>query len=177
MQGCGIDFHRAWVGIGLLGYMNTTTRRFAWSWKLALFIYSPFPCAGCNIWHSKNRLWLKFVCFWKVTVCLWSMSYLTISLDILIVELAHVSEHWTGKLWHLCCSLSISPPTPAGFCLFINCQHYYHHYIIFNLPLNTQGITTVKIIFIIQMEWNKHFREYDHYSPNLQYWLNNKYVH
>lgn len=36
------------------------------------------------------------------------------------------------------------PPSPAGFCLFIISQHYYHHYIIFNLPLNIQGITTVK---------------------------------
>lgn len=50
------------------------------------------------------------------------MSYLTISLDILIVVLARVSVHWTGKPWHLCCSLSSSSPTFSHFWSF-SCFH------------------------------------------------------
>lgn len=61
------------------------------------------------------------------------MSYLTTSLDILIVVLARVSVHWTGKPWHLRRFLSSSTLSfrLSIFLLFINSHPWFRHRIFF----------------------------------------------
>lgn len=55
--------------------------------------------------HRGNKVQILievFMFFARIQCFLQSMSCLTISPDILIVVLARVSVHWTGKPWHLC---------------------------------------------------------------------------
>lgn len=118
------------------------------------------------------------------------MSYLTISPDILIVVLAHVSVHWTGKPWHLCCSLSSSSsfsfsPSPCFPCSQIPSPPIYPH-IILHFPPSSYAknypnyvIDLVRIIvFVFQLEHQEICRKAEHLlCHKLQNWFDPKLIY
>lgn len=127
IQKGGNDFSRAWLYARLAGHMETHPKR-----PEGLLGVKTIREAVPAKWDEKDRKKNLNMCLLlkvKSVLSLLNIFFNILSANILIVALAHVLVHWSGKPRHLCCfrSSSLLLSLPHHFCKFIYSHYHNEH--------------------------------------------------